>query len=710
MAHIFRVTVAKGMEDLLVNELQQLGIAEPQLNRGMVEFEAGLEQAYRVCLYSRVASRVLMPLITAPVATEEDLYQLGRQINWSDHMEVTGSFAVDSVVNHPVLTNSHYTSLKLKDAIVDQFRESLDHRPNVEKYQPDIRIHLYLNPEQATISLDLSGDALHKRGYRTSSVKAPLKESLAAAILLRAGWPAIAKQGGVLLDPMCGSGTLLTEAVMIAADIAPGVLRPYYGFIHWKGHDKTLWKNIHSVAYAHYQRCIEENTILRCYGYDEDNTAINAAKENARQLDFSSYILLRQQSLEQCRPPEGVETGLFITNPPYGERLGDQNQLRFLYSDLGDHLKQYFDGWQASVFSCNEALLKHVGLRAHKTNRLYNGPLSCQLNHYRIRSSVPSKEKFDIDLTSEHAMMFRNRLQKNIKHLGRWARKRGVHCYRLYDADIPEFAFAIDQYDGRLHVQEYQAPGNIEPSRIKLRQRQMLAVLQDVTGIHSDHIVFKTRSRQRGLSQYEKQQDRQEFLTVEEGGLKFLVNLTDYLDTGLFLDHRITREMIRKQSPGCRVLNLFAYTGSISVYAADGGASSVTTIDMSNTYLQWAKRNFEINGFKGPQYQFIQADCLQWLTSSKDQYDLIMLDPPSFSNSKRMQDTFDVQRDHVELIRDCMRLLSDEGQLVFSNNLRNFKLDQVALQEYQLKDITQQTIPEDFTRHKGIHHCWVISH
>ncbi len=308
---------------------------------------------------------------------------------------------------------------------------------------------------------------------------------------------------------------------------------------------------------------------------------------------------------------------------------------------------------------------------------------------------------------------FTNRLRKNLRHLQKWAKREQVSCYRLYDKDIPEFPFAIDLYANQVHLQEY-ARRDIEPIHEIALREAVADATQQVLNVPSEALHWKTRERQRGLSQYEKNDEKgaaADFV-VTEGGLKFWVNLSDYLDTGLFLDHRPMREWIKKHAAGQRVLNLFAYTGSFTVYAAAGGAASSLTVDLSNTYQAWAERNFILNGMNTRQHQLMRADALTFLRQAvarKQSFDLIILDPPSFSNSAKMLGILDVQRDHSEMIRQCMQLLSERGVLLFSNNLRSFKLDGVLAQEYQCEDVTARSIPLDFRNHK-IHHCWLIRH
>lgn len=315
---------------------------------------------------------------------------------------------------------------------------------------------------------------------------------------------------------------------------------------------------------------------------------------------------------------------------------------------------------------------------------------------------------------NDGAQMVANRLRKNVRKLSGWLRNEEIHCYRLYDADIPEYAVAIDVYesDRRLvHVQEYAPPKSVDPDKAQQRLEEALDAVREVLGIGEEQLFVKVRRQQKGAAQYEKLAASGEFHEVVEGGCRFLVNLRDYLDTGLFLDHRITRSMLAELAQGRRFLNLFAYTGAGSVHAASGGAASTLTIDMSKTYLEWARRNMMLNGFTGGEHAFLQANCVEWLenASPKQKFGLIFLDPPSFSTSKRMKSVFDVQRDHVMLIRNCMKILEPDGVLVFSNNLRRFRMDFDALSGYSIEDISRKTLPKDFERNPRIHNCWKIT-
>ena len=727
-------TVPKGMVAILMSELSALGAQAVREQPAGVEFKGDMALAYKVCLWSRVAGRVLLSLGKFAASTADELYSATQQINWQDHLPEDGTLAVDFTGRSDGVRHTQFGALKIKDAVVDQIRAASGERPSIDTDSPNVRINAHLYRDMVTLSIDLSGDSLHKRRYRSESVVAPLKENLAAAILLRAGWPDVAARRGGLIDPMCGSGTLLIEAAMIAADIAPGLMRTYYGFLGWRKHDAELWQALLDDAEQRRSTGLEKMPAIR--GYDVSHQSVAASQVNIDVAGLADHIHVSRRDVSELAVPKDMTAGLLVVNPPYGERLGEKEELMGLYGQLGARLKADFGGWQAAVFTSNPDLAKGMGIRARHLHKMFNGALECQLLRFDIDAQyfmTPGKGPRPArpEALGSGAGMLANRLRKNLKELGRWARKEQVDCYRLYDADMPEYNLAVDLYQGEkrwVHLQEYEAPKKVDSSKARARLKEALAVVPEVLGIPQEQLFFKVRQRQKGATQYEKQAAEQQFYQVQEHGLTFWVNFSDYLDTGLFLDHRITRRMVAELSQNKRVLNLFAYTGSATVYAAAGGAVSSTTVDMSNTYLDWAKRNMALNGFGGGAHEFIQADCLQWLAnqvrlvgrSSADvaidspwnrqgqRYDLIFLDPPTFSTSKRMKSTFDVQRDHVALLNDALALLEPGGALIFSNNFRRFKLDEAALTGVDVVNITAQTMPRDFARNPRIHCCWKI--
>ena len=705
------------MEGVLYEELIHLGGSKPKQTLAGVHFSGSLQTAYRVCLWSRLANRVLMPLCAFKAQTTDDLYEkVLSLVNWYEHMEVTGSFAVNFAGGNPKTFHSHYSALRIKDAIVDQFKARFGNRPSIDTRRPDIRVNVYLSHKKATLSLDLSGESLHRRGYRMDSGAAPLKENLASAVLVRAGWPHIALSNAPLVDPMCGSGTLLIEAAMMALDRAPGLGREYFGFLNWKQHNRSAWETLLAEAEARAEKGMKNAGIL-LLGFDKDERSIKQARSNASRAGVLQFIQFDCRDIHTLKAPHTPVPGLLVANPPYGERMGRKKELEGLYRLLGDRLKQGFSGWQASIFTANPDLAKNMGIRAKKQYRFFNGALSCRLLNFEIHASWTKREvspdrsssdQRDMPVQDSGAEMFTNRLRKNLKNIGKWAQRNGITCYRLYDADMPEYAVAVDLYHNWAHVQEYQAPFGVDPEKARQRLNQIMAVLPDVLGLGPEKIVLKIRKRTRGKEQYQKLGSSGRFFEVEEGGLRFRVNLQDYLDTGLFLDQRITRQRIQSNAEDKRFLNLFCYTGTATVYAAAGGAKQTTSVDMSRVYLSWAEKNFVLNHCKNAGHKLVQADCLEWVKKCRTQYDLIFMDPPTFSNSKDMKDSFDIQRDHVSLLRHALKLLAPGGLMIFSSNRRRFKMDRKALADWDIKDITRTTIPKDFERNKRIHHCFEI--
>jgi 23S rRNA (guanine2445-N2)-methyltransferase / 23S rRNA (guanine2069-N7)-methyltransferase len=728
----FSVTAARGMLPMLAKELAEMGIKETKQEQGNVRFIGTLEDAYRVCLWSRVAIRVLMPIAHFSAKTTDELYQGIVELPWEDHIDAEGTtIAVDFNSFRSKIHHTQYGAQRVKDGIVDRFREQTGERPSVDLHQPDLRINVYLKNNQAIVSIDLSGESLHKRGYRVVTTQAPLKEHLASAILLTAEWPRLAKQGWGLIDPMCGSGTILIEAAMMAADIAPGSHREYFGFLYWKQHDKDAWKAL--KAEAERRRHSGLARLPHMTGGDADAKAVAAARANIAEIGLADRISVEHRELlDWPSQAKSLPTsGLIVCNPPYGERMGDVSELHYLYESLGNIATESYPAWRTTMITDNESLAKYTGLTLFDSTPFDNGPIPCQVLCFRAPRPVSlhaqKTEQFveeaeleveetapviqqEIEL-SENAEMFANRLKKNLKHLGKWARKNKTECYRLYDADLPDYAVAIDLYGNHVHVQEYAPPKTIDPEKAVQRLNDVMAIIPQVLEIPAANIALKLRQKQRGTQQYEAQASQKQRLKVNESGLDFWINLTDYLDTGLFLDHRTTRQMIAQQAADQAFLNLFAYTGSATVYAAAGNAESTTTVDMSNTYLDWARENMALNGFSADKHRYVRANCLEWLQSAQqepERYGLIFLDPPTFSNSTRMEGVFDIQRDHVSLISMTANLLTKNGTLIFSTNRRDFKMEDKALSKFEIKNISHATLPEDFKRNPKIHYCWTI--
>ncbi|MDE0757941.1 MAG: bifunctional 23S rRNA (guanine(2069)-N(7))-methyltransferase RlmK/23S rRNA (guanine(2445)-N(2))-methyltransferase RlmL [Pseudomonadales bacterium] len=715
----FFATAPKGMVDLLARELSQMGASPVKESRGGVHFSGDLETAYRACLWSRLANRILLPLADFAAPSTDALYQGVKAINWSAHLSAEQTIAVDTNLSNSGITHSHFASLRVKDAIVDYFQESQGLRPNVDLDAPDIRINCYISADQASLYLDLSGTSLHQRNYRLDAGRAPLKENLAAAILLRSRWHETADAQGAFIDLMCGSGTLVIEAALMAADIAPGLTRQHWGFDNWQQHRQSIWQRL--TAEAQYRRDKGLKGLPVILGFDNNRRVLEQARSNADRVGLSHKIqFVYQDIFAFCH--DLPSHGLMVSNPPYGKRLSESGELPALYKALGTLTKTQLVGWKAAIFTENPALGKHMGLRAEKLHTLYNGALACKLIQFDVDKSRFYRDDrlpriLEPDEISPQAVMFRNRLTKNLKQISRWARKSGITCYRTFDADLPDYAAAIDVYQGAddqtekwVCIQEYEAPASIDPGKAKFRTQELVTVCKAIFNVNDEQLFYKTRTRQRGDSQYERKNTSHEFHQVREATAKLWVNFEDYLDTGIFLDHRPLRQILKKQAAGKTFLNLFSYTGVASVQAALGGATKTTSVDMSRTYLDWAKRNLRLNNLSTDQHELVQANCLKWLTQQKPaSYDLILVDPPSFSNSKRMDQAFNVAEDHADLLRNSIRLLRPGGTLYFSTNLRKFKLDHRIQDEFNVIDISAETIPVDFSRRRNIHQCWQLS-
>lgn len=719
-AQEFFAACPRHVPDLLAAELRDLGINVTREHPAGVGFTGPVAHGYAACLHSRTASRVLLTLGTVTLATPESMYEALRELPWEEHLAADGTLAIDVVGEAPEwLRHSQFAAQKAKDAIVDRFRDRTGGRPSVDLASPDLRVSLRLARSHATVGIDLSGEPLGHRGYRQSSVEAPLRENLAAALLLRCGWPAMAAQGAAFSDPMCGSGTLVIEAALIAADVAPGLLRRRFGFERWLQHDTAAWNGLREAALA--GRNHEALGRGRLRGFDRDQTAIRAALANSGRAGVGDHLVFERRELASLTPAAEAQ-GLVLVNPPYGARLEDESTLGPLYAQLGRTLMGCFPGWEAGVFTGNPPLGRALRLRAYRSHTFFNGPIECRLLRFELKPETvePDPEtarqaRMEAARTRPGAAMFANRVRKNLARLESWSRREDVACFRVYDADMPEYAFAVDLYgnDERWAcVQEYAAPATVAQEAARARRDEALAVLPEVLGLARERIVLRVRRRQRHGEQYEKVGEEAVFHTVREGRYRFLVNFTDYLDTGLFLDHRLTRQRVGELAQGRRFLNLFAYTGTATVHAVGGGATASTTVDMSRTYLEWAKRNLALNGLAGPAHGFVQADCLAWLEeqarASTQRYGLIFVDPPTISRSKRMQREFDVQRDHVALLQAAGRLLEPGGTLLFSNNYQRFRLDAAGLADFEVQDISRATLPEDFRRNPKIHVCFSL--
>ncbi len=707
----FFCTTPLFLEQLLADELASFGATSVKETKGGVSFEGNLETAYRVCLWSRIANRLFLEISAFNAENREELYNAVQEIPWETHLTQEGCFKVRSSLSQSGFNDSRFAAYVVKDSVSDYFRSRCGTRPSVEMLRPDLIINLHIQQNRAALSLDLSGESLHRRNYKEAGGAATLKENVAAAVLFRGGWTEIARRKGAFVDPMCGTGTFLIEAACMAGDIAPGFFRDYYGFMGWKQHSPALWKTLQEEATLRRER--GKDNIPEIWGFDRDERSVDSAAENVRLSGLEPYIHVLRKGIDEISPAriKALRPGLVAVNPPYGRRIGAQEDLPALYEKLGNVLSKAFPGWEASLITANEELARNTGLKAHKVNVLFNGPIKCTLAHFHLfteneRTRLTEKIKSP---SSPGGEMFANRLKKNLKKLRKWAEKEGITCYRLYDSDMPEYNVSIDFFENQwLHVQEYAPPATVDSAMAETRFRDILSALPTVLPVNRKHIFCKRRKPQKGKTQYQRMGSSGEFFPIQEGGNRFRINFTDHLDCGIFLDGRSVRKAIEDLAKGKRFLNLFCYTGTATVYAAKGGATDTTSVDHSNTYLAWARENMALNGYSGANHRYFRADCRAWLKENRERYDLIFLDPPTFSNSKTAQD-FDIQTFHPELIQLAASRLNKNGIILFCNNYKPFKMDTEKLKAFAVENISAATIPFDFSRSKHIHNCWRIT-
>ena len=742
------ITCADGLEAPLQTELTSFGIVSDIKSTGRLAVTGTLRDLYTICLWSRVASRVLMLIkrknINAEYDVAEQLYGLAKSVDWTQQFSLEQTFAIRLSVDKRVAVSQQFAMLRIKDAIADTFNEVYDSRPNVDSKNPDFSVFATVNDKQAELYLDLSGTSLHRRGYRVAMTEAPLKENLAAALLYSAGWHKKNEQGdapfyNALIDPMCGSGTFIIEALLMHCDYAVGIDKAanQFGFYEWQHHDDVLWKQMIDDAQMRFREALEiineqPDTLPLILGFDADSGAILATEKNLIAaglqdllplLDLETRALDRLSSILKPLADDGrLSNPLIITNPPYGERLGDEEMIKPLYQAIGLILQDSFAGSDINpmlgILAANVEQVDILPIKEPKTLRCHNGAITVYFRYGTLIAGqtgnlVSRFEKREIEV--EEGQDFINRLQKNLVKLKKLAKKDTVSNLRVYNADLPDFKVAVDLYGDYVHVQEYAPPKTIPPETAKKRFNLALMGIREVFGINREQIFIKTRARQSGNDQYSKQgntEKRGKFYVAREDGAYFYVNFTDYLDTGLFIDHRNMRARIKDNSRNKSVLNLFAYTCTASVHAALAGAKKVTSVDLSQNYLDWGKQNFALNGLNvsGNKYQFVAADIFEWIKDNTEQFDIIFIDPPTFSNSKKFQGTFDVQRDHSAIINRAMNRLTADGILYFSNNFTRFELDEQLTERYDVVDITQKTIGFDFDVKKPIHQSFEIRH
>ena len=720
---IFFATSAANQGDLIAEEARKAGAERVRVTPSGVDFEGSLETGYRFCFETRISSRLLMGLfVDDDIISDKELEEATAMLPWEEYIDPTKTLKVTCTTqNCRYITNSHYGALKVKDGIVERIREKFNgERPYIEIHEPDLTVHVHIEDTTVKWYVDFSGDNLSMRGYRGEQTEALLKEHLAAALIGRSEWRKSVNDGNPLpfYDPFCGSGTIAVEAALMATDTAPGLLRKKpYPFESLPNFDKEAFDRVVEEAEERRRKAIDERDIS-IFASDISRTAVEISKAAALKAGVYDFISFSVQDFTKLEKPP-VSKGCIVTDPPYGERMTVRD-IDLLYENTGKVLQNVFKGWDATILTGNSELLSNIDMKPDRTNTLFNGGIMCQAAHYHIftdeereammQKALEKKKQRQAEPLTPGAEMAYNRLMKNLKEITPLMKEQGVECYRIYDADMPEYSASIDIYMGKwVVVSEYAAPDTIDPEDAKRRLGELVRATEKATGIDEDFIYVKERSRQKGKGQYTRLAANNKMMVARENGVRFLVNFTDYLDTGIFLDHRPVRMMIQEMAKDKRFLNLFCYTGTATLNAIKGGALSTVSVDASSTYLAWMEENLKLNGYSTVFGNLLyKSDVIDWLWDTYDKFDLIFCDPPTFSNSKDRRGSFDVQRDHVKLIDAAAMHLSPGGTLIFSNNYRKFKLDPEVMEKYVVEDITEKTIGDDFKRDMKIHHCYLI--
>jgi len=704
-------TTAFGIEAVTARELQTLGYETEILGSGRVRFGGDYTDAMKANLHLRSADRVLIEVAQIPAGDFDALFDGVKALPWENFIDAEGAFPVKGRSYQSQLTSVPAVQRATKRAIVERLQSAYGEK--LPESGATYTVEVAIAKDIATLTIDTSGAGLTRRAYLDSERRSPMKPTLAAALIQLSHW----NRERPLVDPFCGSGVLLIEAALIGRNMAPGLERDF-ALIEWPAVDQEAWLDLLEEARAQVLDTSPESII----GYDEDASALRLARQQAIAAGVDNDIHFQRQPFSQLTSKR--KYGCLITSTPYDDHSRARRAQWDFHRGFPDVLRQ-LPTWSHFILTAFPEFERAMGQEANRRRKMYNGRAECHYYQYHgppppkpgdestsesndekpKRTFTPAFGGLD-DKAKEQAQLLKNRLAKRARHFRRWP-KRGIHCYRLYERDIPEIPLVIDIYHDYLHITDYDRPHDRTPAQYADWLDHLTEAAREVLEIPEGHVFVKHRTRQSGTTQHEKVSEDSKIVVVEEGGLKFEANLSDYVDTGLFLDHRNLRSQFRDEANGKRVLNLFCYTGAFSVYAAAGGATSTTSVDLNANYLDWAGRNFQLNGLSIAKHHFIRSDVMEYLRNQKPEpkFDLAIVDVPTFSNSKRTDDVWDVQEDHVELIGLTLNLLSEGGVLYFSNNFRRFKLDEEALQNVQIREISKHTVPEDF-RNQRIHRCW----
>jgi len=730
-------TTAFGLEKLVVRELMALGYEPKVLRPGRVGFEGDHAAIARANLWLRTAERLVVCVGTFEADDFGLLFDGTNALEWEAWIPPDGAF--------PVRGRSHKSQLSSVPACQKIVNKAIAERllsahgvAELPESGDTYAVEVELFDNQASLLLDTSGAGLHKRGYRRSVAEGQLRETLAAAMVTLSVW----NRDRPLIDPFCGTGTIAIEAALIGRNSAPGIDREFAAE-SWPAVGTELWDTAREEARDLWKPPLEQRIVAT----DLNAKSLELARLHATHAGVVDDIHFQQQAFEDLTSSR--QFGCVICNPPYGIRVGDEKESIALHRRMPEVLRK-LPTWSHYVLTARGDFERLIGQKATRRRKLYNGRIECTYYQFlgpkphemqkqnapaaktqaepepardlatKPKTEPPSEPKSEPksepatavfgglrEESERQATEFANRLNKRARHLRRWPTRRGITCFRLYERDVPDVPLIVDRYEDALVIAEYRRPHERTPAEHADWLDLMAKTAAKTLDVSPTQVFLKRRETQSGSAQYGKLASDSNTMIAHEGDLEFIVNLSDYLDVGLFLDHRQTRSMVRDEASGKRFLNLFAYTGAFTVYAAAGGAASTTTVDLSQNYLDWAEKNLAQNGFAGPQHQFVASDSQAFVAAlpAEPQFDLAVVDPPTFSNSKKIDDDWDVQENYAPLLEELAVRMSAGGVVYFSTNFRRFKFDEASLPSYQCREISKQTVPEDF-RNQRIHRCW----
>lgn len=690
----FTVTCADGLEHLLAEEIRSLGGSVASLGHGMVAVEGELAQLYACCLWSRVASRVLLPLFSGADVSLEGLALWAAEQPWEAHFDAQSTLAVRATLMQGLSWPAQLAALRLKDGYVDRMRSIQGTRPNVSPERPQIPLYLYADDQGVVAGLDVSGESLHMRSWRTHVVEAPLKETLAAAMLLWSGWP---RQYRRLIDPMCGSGTLLLEAAMLAADIAPALERDYWGFLHWRGHDAGVWAELHDEAKRRADQG-RKQALPQLIGYDCDFAALRAAQHNLAAAGFADRVLLERRSLAQFRAGEtGEGESLLICNPPYGERLTDTDSARYLYRSLGRVLSHQLPGWKASLIAPHVEFLDSMGLEHLRTEKFNNGGIVCYLRHglaHARPAQFHMRELHPLDTTDLPAPDLGARLRKNYEVMAQSESFRQQGLGRLYDADMPEYNVRIECLVDCVWVRENPAPSSVSRQDADARFSRALSTLRQLFGLSRDQVKI---CRAGGDSKKE----RQELRVVDADTHALLLDLARQDDCGADLEMRLLQQTIIAGRPR-HVLHCWSGTGLLGLklhMAIPSG--KVVQLEDRVFMSRWARRQWALNGWPDDDLDLRTGSMQKMLAAIDGSFDVIVATPAESHFGQQKRQGFRWREYHEGWITRMMSLVSRDGEFWFAVNEKGFQWSAPLSERFLVTEESDTLLPADCQRLAG---------